>query len=258
MFISNADTRFRERLAKADTLATAARLLAECAAGLGWERAAFHADLGQRRLPLGEDGDFVAVRMGWPLDALQHWQNDRMAWSCPVTRRCGSRMDAFLWDADADSETWQTDRLGKEQRLVLTAYGNLADGAVTVPVHRPGGKTGYVSWFGHGEAALRARHVQTWREIQLISHAFIAHVDALETTLRRRNAQAAADTLSARELECLSWVAKGKTDEEIGLILVRSRETVHFHLGKAMKKLAASNRSHAVAIACGLGLIGLF
>lgn len=258
MFISNADTRFRERLVKADTLATSGRLLAECAAGLGWERAAFHADLGQTRLPLGEDGGFVAVEMGWPEDTLRHWQNDRMALDCPVTRRCGSRMNAFLWDADPDSETWRADKLTQAQRLVLSAYGRCAYGAVTVPVHRPGGKTGYVSWFSHGETTLRTRHATTWRELQLISHAFIAHADALESALRRKNAKAAAETLSVRELECLSWVAKGKTDEEIGQILARSRETVHFHLGKAMKKLSASNRSHAVAIACSLGLIRLF
>ncbi|MDD3352085.1 LuxR family transcriptional regulator [Zoogloea sp.] len=258
MFISNADTRFRERLAGASTLAASSRLLAECADSLGWERAAFHADLGQTRLPVAESGEFVAIAMGWPVATLRHWQDDRLALTCPVTRRCGRSMDAFLWDSDPDSTTWEGEKLGQDQRSTLASYKACADGAVTVPVHRPGGKTGFVSWFSHGEARLRTRHQATWREIQLISHAFIAHADGLESALRRKSARAAADTLTARELECLSWVARGKTDEDIGLILGRSRETVHFHLGKAMKKLSASNRTHAVAIACSLGLIHLF
>lgn len=258
MFISNADTRFRERLTAASTLSAAGRLLADCSASLGWERAAFHADLGQTRLPLTEDGAFVAVAMGWPVATLRHWQDDRLALSCPVTRRCGRSMGAFLWDADPDSDTWRGEALSPAQRNTLADYRDCGAGAVTVPVHRPGGKTGYVSWFSHGEARLRERHQATWRELLLISQAFIAHADALETAARRSNAKAAADTLSPRELECLSWVAKGKTDEEVGLILERSRETVHFHLGKAMKKLGASNRTHAVAIACSLGLIRLF
>lgn len=258
MIICNADTRFRERLTKATTLSAAGRLLADCADSLGWERAAFHADMSQTRLAVAEDGEFVAATMGWPVATLRSWQDDRLALVCPVTRRCGRSMDAFLWDSDPDSDTWLGESLGAEQRLTLLGYKASADGAVTVPVHRPGGKTGYVSWFSHGEAQLRSRHLATWREIQLISHAFIAHADGLESTLRRRHAKAAADTLTPRELECLSWVARGKTDEDIGLILERSRETVHFHLGKAMKKLAASNRTHAVAIACSLNLIRLF
>ena len=80
------------------------------------------------------------------------------------------------------------------------------------------------------------------------------HVDHCDL----RSAKAGADTLTLRELECLAWAARGKTDEDIGQILGRSRETVHFHLGKALRKLGASNRTHAVAIACSLGLIRLF
>lgn len=256
--VRNTAARFRDGLATSPSIAAAGRLLAEYSAALGWERAAFQVDMEQTRLALAEDGRFVAVDMGWPADTLKHWQDDRLALHCPVTRRCGRSMDAFLWDADPDSETWRGEALGAAQRDTLAAYRDCADGAVTVPVHRPGGKTGYVSWFGHDPAALRRRHRDTWRETWLISHAFIARADALESAARKRDAQAAADTLSPRELECLSWVARGKTDEEIGLILGRSRETVHFHLGKAMKKLQASNRSHAVAIACTLGLIRLF
>ena len=258
MIISNADTRFRERLATTGTLAAAGRLLAECSAALGWERAAFNADMEQTHLPLAEDGAFVALTMGWSPQALKHWVDDRMARSCPVTRRCGRSMDAFLWEADPDSESWRGEALSDIQRQTLSAYRDWADGAVTVPVHRPGGKTGYVSWFGHDPDALKRRHRDTWRETWLISHAFIAHADALESATRKRSAKAGADTLTLRELECLAWAARGKTDEDIGQILGRSRETVHFHLGKALKKLGASNRTHAVAIACALGLIHLF
>lgn len=92
----------------------------------------------------------------------------------------------------------------------------------------------------------------------MISHAFIAHTDALEAAERRRRARTGADSLSSRELECLAWAAQGKTNEDIAQILGRSRETVNFHLSNAMRKLSAANRTNAVAIACSLGLLRLF
>lgn len=252
------DTRFRERLGAQTDLAGAGSLLAEYADTLGWERAAFHADMGQTRLPRTDSGEFVAVAMGWSADYVAHWVDDRRALTCPVSRRCTRSMDAFLWDCDPDSDTWRKEKLSEPQRDTLRSYRECADGAVTVPVHRPGGKTGYVSWFGRDPAALRERFHDTYRETYLISHAFIAHADALESAQRRSHARAAAETLSPREIECLGWAAHGKTEEDIALILGRSRETVHFHLNNALRKLNAGNRTHAVAIACSLGLIRLF
>jgi LuxR family quorum sensing-dependent transcriptional regulator len=55
--------------------------------------------------------------------------------------------------------------------------------------------------------------------------------------------------LSARELECLEWAAKGKTSWEIGEILRVSEHTVTSHLKSAAMKLHATSRAHAVAMA---------
>jgi LuxR family quorum sensing-dependent transcriptional regulator len=55
--------------------------------------------------------------------------------------------------------------------------------------------------------------------------------------------------LSERERECLCWVAAGKTDWEISEILGISQQTVHKHVSNALKKLSASTRAHAIALA---------
>jgi len=52
--------------------------------------------------------------------------------------------------------------------------------------------------------------------------------------------------LSARQAECLRWVAQGKTDPEIGIILGVSPRTVRFHLDKAKDKLKVMTRVQAV------------
>ncbi len=63
--------------------------------------------------------------------------------------------------------------------------------------------------------------------------------------------------LSGREMECLKWVADGKTSAEIALIMRLSEHTVIRHLANATSKLGAANRTHAVAKAFQNGIISL-
>ena len=61
--------------------------------------------------------------------------------------------------------------------------------------------------------------------------------------------------LSARQVECLSWAARGKTRFETAAILGIGNATVKEHIKEAVRKLDASNTTQAVAIACVRGLI---
>lgn len=53
--------------------------------------------------------------------------------------------------------------------------------------------------------------------------------------------------LTARERDALAWVAEGKSDWEISVILGVSETTARFHVDNARKKLGAVNRAQAVA-----------
>jgi DNA-binding CsgD family transcriptional regulator len=59
--------------------------------------------------------------------------------------------------------------------------------------------------------------------------------------------------LTRREREVLKWIALGKTSKEIGDILAISGRTVEWHTHRAMKKLDANSRIHAVLIAMANG-----
>lgn len=63
--------------------------------------------------------------------------------------------------------------------------------------------------------------------------------------------------ITKRETECLYWVAMGKTDDEIGEILLIGKWTVVGHLKSAKHKLGCSNRASAVAMAMSLGIIDI-
>lgn len=60
---------------------------------------------------------------------------------------------------------------------------------------------------------------------------------------------------SARELEVLALVAKGRSNKEIAAALGVSDETVKTHVSNAMQKLTAQDRAHAVTEAIRLGWI---
>jgi len=72
---------------------------------------------------------------------------------------------------------------------------------------------------------------------------------------KQRSECGKASVVSERELECLSWAAKGKTASETALILMVSEHTVVRHMANAIRKMAAVNRTHAVAKAVQRGLI---
>jgi len=66
-----------------------------------------------------------------------------------------------------------------------------------------------------------------------------------------------AQALSTREHEVMRWLFEGKSNWDIGRILNISEHTVKNHVQRIIKKLNATSRQHAVAIALEMGLIKL-
>jgi DNA-binding CsgD family transcriptional regulator len=63
------------------------------------------------------------------------------------------------------------------------------------------------------------------------------------------------EALTARERDVLRLLSIDLSNEEIGRQLFISAETVRTHVGKALTKLQASTRAHAVATALRRSLI---
>jgi DNA-binding NarL/FixJ family response regulator len=61
--------------------------------------------------------------------------------------------------------------------------------------------------------------------------------------------------LNEREIECLTWSARGKTSPEIAQIVNISKRTVNFHIENACRKLNVATRTEAVVKATSGRLI---
>jgi LuxR family transcriptional regulator, regulator of acetate metabolism len=61
--------------------------------------------------------------------------------------------------------------------------------------------------------------------------------------------------LTEREIECLNWIAEGKTSDEISMIIGISRNTVNNYITSIMRKTATKTRSEAIAYAVRNSLI---
>jgi DNA-binding NarL/FixJ family response regulator len=83
--------------------------------------------------------------------------------------------------------------------------------------------------------------------------------DMLETIINARLAGVARNEvwpklvmLNDREIEALTWVARGKTSAEVAGLIGLSKRTVDFHLDNARLKLGAATRTEA-AIKAAIG-----
>jgi len=99
----------------------------------------------------------------------------------------------------------------------------------------------------------------------LLRKELLETIRAVHAGQRRVSAEVAAeiaehavdDALTPREVDVLRLVAEGNANKEIAAQLALTEETVKSHLRSILAKLAANDRTHAVAIALRRGIIEL-
>lgn len=113
----------------------------------------------------------------------------------------------------------------------------------------------FITAYGSRESHLRAR--------RLGCDDFIAKpldfellVEIVRNRLTHHAERAPIDVaLTDREIEALTWVAKGKSSTDIAVLMRVSERTVNFHISNVIRKLGVATRVQA-AIRCALlGLI---
>jgi len=227
-------------IGRVDSLAGLERLLGEAVPRLGFDHYALvhHVDLAGP--PTG------AVHLdNYPADWRREFIEARYYVDDPVHVACRRAARPFFWrDLPALLP------LNRRQVAMLAdgREAGLADG-LTVPIHLPGDVSGSCTF------AVRGREVTA--ALAPAAQFFAGHAfEAARRLADRRHRQATAPVaLTARQLDCLHLVARGKTDSEIAVLLGISRETAQEHVEAAKTRLWVATRTQLVARALFHGLI---
>jgi len=109
--------------------------------------------------------------------------------------------------------------------------------------------------YGHGVANLKKTEgsffcyqgLERSSRTEEILELIIPHFHQALT--RIRNTPKNGCSLTAKEIEVFKWIRQGKSTWDISVILGISERTVKFHVGNILRKLDATTRAHAVAVA---------
>lgn len=211
------------------------------------------------------DGAADAVEGGRVITTVSRdWQEtylgEGFAEHDPCTARALSTNAPFLWSDIPIGEI--EGRPTEAQRTMLTAreYGYV-DG-LGMPVHMLDGRGEPVAnicslfWTGP-QTVCRSEVESRMRSLQLIATSWAEKLGTFGQRPHRALSGASIITglfepepkLRDREIDVLSWAAKGKTADETAVILGLGRETVTTHMARACRRLGAANKTHAVAMA---------
>ena len=235
----------------------AAEYLRDPAISLGNFRVAASDNIAGRVAMRDEDGEILATAVfGWSLEGWQWWHDVRFGLRAPVAEAC--RIESRPFWANRQGARDRDGNVILPEFDFESYYGRLVPNpaSIIIPVHLPFSRIGIVSFSCKDNARDDLSHEldQYFETLYLLGHLFIESYARLGTADRWLPD---AVVLTRLEVNCLRWVSRGKTDDEIATIMGRSRPTIRFHLQNAATKLGAVNRSQAVFRAGQLGYLSI-
>ena len=219
-----------------------------------WRVAVAHNIATQRPMCDAEGNVLATSVFGWSEETDHRWwRTNRLAFNSPLPVACRCESEPF-WGNERGFHTTTPNAHLAQIDITDFARRSLTRAAILVPVHMPFGAIGAASIIPKDQSKtdLAEDFAHFGDRLGVICRSFIASYNRVMESARR---MPLGNDLSNREVECLRWAAVGKTDEEIGMIMSRSRATVRFHMHNAVAKLHSVNRSQAVFKATQLGYL---
>lgn len=182
---------------------------------------------------------------GW---AQNYWQKGHFNLD-PAIHGAITRIQPFSWtDIEAG-------RMSKEARDLFGEIREAmpVDGGYIIPVHDEEGFAGFVALY-HEDRDLSQKARAALKLIGLYTIERGKELRILRGLDVAMNG-AGVCPLTARQREILSFVADGKSDWDIGVVLNLASSTVNEHVEKAKEAIGVKTRTQAVAIAVKRGWI---
>ncbi|AQU81284.1 MULTISPECIES: LuxR family transcriptional regulator [unclassified Halomonas] len=188
------------------------------------------------------EADKAIILGNYPKDWVDLYESHALFRKDPVINHSFRTSTAFFWGQVKGKGN------NSEHIFDLSAQYGIEQG-FTIPVHDPGCAFGSMHFAASQDDSefleLIEKHSDLISIISYIAHQQRPVVEDVETYPR----------LTEREIECLHWVAMGKSYGEIALILSVSERTIKFHAQNIIKKMNSINIRQAMTKALQLNLI---
>jgi LuxR family quorum-sensing system transcriptional regulator CciR len=209
------------------SLADLALVLADVSGRLGFRHFAMvqHVDFGRSTVRGFRIHDYPEPWVHW-------FDSHGLAITDPVHRASHTTLTGFRW-TDVPS---MIPLSGRDRQILDAARGHGLVEGFTVPAHVPGETLGSCSFAAAANDDI---------DDLLLPVAQLAGQFAFEASRRVAGGRrlGASLTLTSRQLECIKYVGRGKTDAEIAQILGLSENTVVEHLKNARQRYNAAARA---------------
>jgi LuxR family quorum sensing-dependent transcriptional regulator len=182
---------------------------------------------------------------GWPREWSEVYTKENLCEVDPVARHCMRTVNPFDWC----EAPYNPERHPRAQAVMQRATDFGMSEGLCVPIHYGDGTGAAVTMAG--QRVELARGVRS----ALVLMAMYAH-NRIRSFAARPSEQA-EPLLTEREREVVSWVAAGKSNWEISVILHIAERTVRFHIESSARKLNAVNRASLIKQAMALREISL-
>jgi len=233
-----ATLRFFQDAAQVSTLEQLTESFGACVLAHGFHRAAC--------LRVATPGQPVQPKMlfGWgATDWATQYVDQRLYRNDPSIQAVFTAIEPFSWDeVEGRSPAREAGAVFNPLRATGAVNG------LVVPVHGPLGEVLAVSLISEADDSFS-------RELRQRMHVAGCLFATRGLTLMERELEAPAPDLTRREIQCVYWVAEGKSDWEIGRILEISEETVAWHVQNAKRKLGVARRAQLATAAWRRGVL---
>lgn len=220
---------------------------------MGLPYIAVSADIGSPDPVMGSDGrPYAETLFRWVDPALRYWEDRGFALRARVLHAARVCSEPF-YAIDGKMATWRPhpsldsfNRMDEAERFGVR-------GAIIAPAYLPGGVIGAIVW-ATPDTSVDVAGIFAKRAAEL--HAMALQFVGVHNDLATRRIPLTPAPLTRREIQCLKWAAKGKTDGDISEIMHISLPTVRFHITNAARKLNVMGRPQAISRAATLGYVG--
>jgi LuxR family quorum-sensing transcriptional regulator LasR len=196
---------------------------------------------------LGKQSNITRIISNYPKGWRDKYDKEKFILVDPVMIHCTNRLVPIGWNSLQKLSTDQSNFM-EEAR----AYG-LASG-FSFPVHSREGDVGVLSFSSSKASTFDQSYSVASAALMAYGHLLAGFVHDAMRRIIDKPANIMRSSLTPRELECLKWIAAGKSSWEISSILNISEHGVLYHVRNIMSKFDAPTRHLAVikAIACGI------